>query len=127
MYVYTETHTRIKKKHRLYMGNCCRRESAMVWASVDDWDEPTPQKDPPMGKEYLLGDDNRAPATASTPLQEQVKIKITKRELEELLASARLQDVPVDRLLSRLINAVDHSHVQRDQRSWVPTLHSIAE
>ncbi|KAI3456452.1 hypothetical protein Pfo_013115 [Paulownia fortunei] len=108
------------------MGNCCRRESGMVWASVDDWDEPPPQKDPPMERECLLGDDNRASPAASTPLKEQVKIKITKRELEELLASARMQDVPVDRVLSRLINAVDHSHVLR-QRSWAPTLHSIAE
>ncbi|PIN08572.1 hypothetical protein CDL12_18842 [Handroanthus impetiginosus] len=108
------------------MGNCCRRESAMVWASVDEyWEDPTPQKDRPTEKAGLSGDDSRSPA-ATTPLKEQVKIKITKRELEELLATASMQDVPVDRVLSQLINTADFSPVQR-RRSWAPPLHSIAE
>ena len=105
------------------MGNCCRRESATVWATVDEcYDEPSPRKHPPMEKECPLGADSIAP----TPLHDQVRIKITKRELEELLASARVHDMPVDRVFSQLINGVNQSHVLR-QRSWEPSLHSIAE
>ncbi|KAK4398950.1 hypothetical protein Sango_1370500 [Sesamum angolense] len=108
------------------MGNCCRREPAVVWASLDGWDVPEheapPPDQPPVGKEWLPGEDSRAPAAT----KEKVKIKITKRELEELVANARMQDVPVDRVFSRLIKAVDFSNVQR-QSSWAPTLRTIAE
>ncbi|KAL2244925.1 UNVERIFIED_CONTAM: hypothetical protein Sindi_2760700 [Sesamum indicum] len=105
------------------MGNCCRRESAVVWASLDGWDEPEHEAPPPpAGEECLPGEDSRIPA----PTKEKVKIKITKRELEELVANARMQDVPVDRVFSRWINAADFSQVQR-QSSWAPTLRTIAE
>ncbi|GFP91988.1 hypothetical protein PHJA_001342900 [Phtheirospermum japonicum] len=101
------------------MGNCCRRESsAMVWASVDEIYES-------MEKESLIVVSDDVNGTA-TPLKEKVQTKVTKRELEEMVAIARAQDVPVDRVLSRLIHAVDHSSVQ-SQRSWEPVLDTITE
>ncbi|KAL8461424.1 hypothetical protein ACS0TY_032770 [Phlomoides rotata] len=113
------------------MGNCCGSESSTVWATLDEWEredeDSVPRTHPVMEKEYGAGDDSKSTeSAASTPSKEHLNLKITKKELAQLLGNARLQEVPMDRVLSRLMAAVDLSHVQR-QRSWAPTLHTIAE
>ncbi|CAI9756598.1 unnamed protein product [Fraxinus pennsylvanica] len=105
------------------MGNCCRRESSMVWASVDDeWNQSvTPKKE----KESLLISDNHRN-------REEVKIKITKRQLQEFLGRVDMEDLTTEQALCQLVNvgasagAGDLSHV-RSQRLWRPRLHSIPE
>ncbi|KAL1537336.1 hypothetical protein AAHA92_29865 [Salvia divinorum] len=79
------------------MGNCCRHES---WASLDEWEN-----------EWAEHEED-----ASLPSM--VKIKITKTELEGLLAAARLHNLPVERLFI--------SDFQR-RHPWAPSLHTISE
>lgn len=88
----------IERQQRREMGNCCKGES---WASLDEWEN-----------EWAK------PEEDDTSLPSMVKIKITKTELEKLLATARLHDLPVDRLF---INTVQRRH------PWVPSLHTISE
>ncbi|KAL7088682.1 hypothetical protein ACP275_13G142800 [Erythranthe tilingii] len=89
------------------MGNSY---SAVVWSPV-----PAP---PPQTVEKEDG------KNAPPPLP--LKLKITKKQMEEIIECARLQDVPVDRVLSRFIHAVDYSHLHH-RRPWAPTLYTIPE
>ncbi|KAL2475637.1 uncharacterized protein Adt_36373 [Abeliophyllum distichum] len=104
------------------MGNCCRREFG-----DDDWNQSATPKKPAMEKESLLSD-NKAVSSSSPPFKEELKIKITKRQLEELLKRVDMQDLTVEQALCRLVNssADDLSDVQC-HRPWRPRLHSIPE
>ncbi|CAI9087191.1 OLC1v1021205C1 [Oldenlandia corymbosa var. corymbosa] len=72
----------------------------------------------------------------STANHKEIKIKITKKQLEKLLGEVDVHELPVDQVLSRLININnaaasdqyhnDHDH-QQYQRSWRPHLQSIPE
>ncbi|TXG47039.1 hypothetical protein EZV62_026333 [Acer yangbiense] len=63
----------------------------------------------------------------------EVKIKITKKELEELIGRADVQGLSVEQVLAELINGPDyHSdgqdhHKLHHQRSWRPVLQTIPE
>ena len=65
-----------------------------------------------------------------SPSGREVKIKITKKELEELLARVDMQGVTLEHVLAQLmINGTDNDRsadMQR-QRSWRPALKSIPE
>ncbi|KAL2495391.1 Protein transport protein sec16 [Forsythia ovata] len=67
------------------MGNCCRHESG-----DDEWNQSARPKKPAMEKESLLSD-NRAISSSSPPFREELKIKITKRQLEELMKRVDMQ------------------------------------
>ncbi|GFY91681.1 hypothetical protein Acr_08g0000770 [Actinidia rufa] len=56
----------------------------------------------------------------------EVKIKVTKKQLEELLARVEAGDIAVDQVLSSLINSGDGFETQHP-RSWRPSLQSIPE
>lgn len=56
------------------------------------------------------------------------KIRITKKELEEMLARVNMQGVTVDQVLSSiLINSRGHGLHHRNQRQWRPVLQRIPE
>ncbi|XP_022876970.1 uncharacterized protein LOC111395203 [Olea europaea var. sylvestris] len=100
------------------MGNCCRRESSMVWASVEDeWNQSVTLK---KEKESLLSDHDHN--------REEVKIKITKRQLQEFLGRVDMEDLTTEQALCQLVNAGDGnlSDVQ-SRRPWRLRLHSIPE
>lgn len=109
-----------KKKE---MGNCLRRESSTDWGG-EDWGsalvtEKVGNSSNPEN-ERLLGD--RKACSSGT----EMKIKITKKELEKLIGCGELQGLSVDQILSRLINASDHCELHH-QQSWRPALRSIPE
>ncbi|KAF6168075.1 hypothetical protein GIB67_011460 [Kingdonia uniflora] len=52
----------------------------------------------------------------------EVKIRITRKELEELLGKVDLQKMGVEEILAQLLNA-SHSH----QQAWRPVLQTIPE
>ncbi|KAK9080656.1 hypothetical protein SSX86_000414 [Deinandra increscens subsp. villosa] len=57
----------------------------------------------------------------------EVKIKITKKQLEELLGMKEVQGMTVEQVLTRLINGGDGVFESAGQRSWRPALHTIPE
>ena len=56
----------------------------------------------------------------------EVKIKITKRQLEELLGKVDVKDMSVQQVLAQLISVSDGYQTQQ-LRSWRPALQSIPE
>ncbi|KAI3755868.1 hypothetical protein L1987_55677 [Smallanthus sonchifolius] len=88
-----------------YMGNCMKKQPA-IQSDDDIWGSPVTS---PRLK------------TVTT----EVKIKISKKQLEELLGRTDVQGLTVEQVLAQLMDASDgfESH----QRSWRPALQSIPE
>lgn len=65
----------------------------------------------------------------STPLTSRtdtvVKMKIRKKQLEELLGKVDIHGLSVQQVLSRLLSVGDHHRLH--QRSWRPALQSVPE
>ncbi|KAL7242991.1 hypothetical protein ACSBR1_015407 [Camellia fascicularis] len=99
------------------MGNCVGCKSCVVCAGDDgdEWESMAASKRPNADKQNT--------AFSSSGSTREVKIKITKKQLEELLGRVEVHDMPVDQVLSSLINVSEIQH----QRSWKPTLQSIPE
>lgn len=118
------------------MGNCIRKESPMQWAG-EDWDSLAAPEHLLSGEDTLIRNaekNNKAdvsssppPSTTATPAAKttEVKIKITKKQLEELLGKVEVQGLSVHQLLDQLMSASDRFVAQ--QRSWRPALQSIPE
>ncbi|TKY72152.1 hypothetical protein E2542_SST00890 [Spatholobus suberectus] len=123
------------------MGNCCATESAMDWGG-NDWgslsskhkrrimssrkvfDEVHGVSLGNVEKEKLLG-----ALRASSDANGKVKIKISKKELEELLGGREKQQgerhASAEQVLASLIHARDHHDAHH--RPWRPVLQSIPE
>ncbi|CAL5335597.1 unnamed protein product [Camellia sinensis] len=124
------------------MGNCIciGSKSSIVWAG-DEWEDESMHmeaKKPNREKQRLVAQ-NRAfsssssssssstsLSSASSTSSTEVKIKITKKQLEELLGRGEVHHMPVVQVVSSLIDASDRFEIQH-QRSWRPTLNSIPE
>ncbi|KAF8391554.1 hypothetical protein HHK36_023860 [Tetracentron sinense] len=123
-----------KGKYKIRMGNCVSHESPVTWAG-DNWGSPASERlfasdkrhdrlyDKGMStseieEEKLLGEKGSVSSSAK-----EVKIKITKKQLEELLEKADVQGVSVEQVLAQFMNV---SHDQQ-HRSWRPALQSIPE
>ncbi|KAK1375135.1 hypothetical protein POM88_031328 [Heracleum sosnowskyi] len=119
------------------MGNtCCRGEAAssMVFPHI----QYSTERDSLLGSSASDYDDNK-----QLHAHREVKIKITKEKLEELLGKSDLHGMPVDQIVSGLISAsADHHYynyyytndhvdiqdsLQFHHRSWRPALQTIPE
>ncbi|KAL6135446.1 hypothetical protein ACLB2K_067674 [Fragaria x ananassa] len=127
------------------MGNCClRRDSPAVWADNNDdgWVNVCElHQSQQQENEKLLGEvqfRSSAVSLASSCTQRpmsssggdhQVKIKMTKRELEELVGprGGAMDASSVEELLARAIDDGDDELVEEHQRPWRPALQSIPE
>lgn len=101
------------------MGNCIRKGSYEEWGG-DDWGSFG------SGHEKTRKDDDGLPDLSSSSLAaagKEVKITISKKELEKLLEEADVEGLPVQQVLAQLINAGAEAH----QRPRTPALHSIPE
>lgn len=77
-----------------------------------------------LKRRLISNDDGGKKSSAVTTTE--LKIRITKRELEKLLSKVDVDELPVMDLLSQLIDvgdALESTH----QRSWRPSLQSIPE
>ncbi|KAL0000823.1 hypothetical protein SO802_014604 [Lithocarpus litseifolius] len=123
------------------MGNCIRHESSVQWGG-DDWG--SAEKDELYGNDTDcgMGDNNNAmimeekgllggaersftKSSSTTTTTTEVKIKITKKQLEELLGKADLKELSVQQVLAQLISV--SGRFDSHPRSWRPALQSIPE
>ncbi|KAK4368328.1 hypothetical protein RND71_012120 [Anisodus tanguticus] len=123
------------------MGNCCLKHgSNMVYAGDDDdeWECVAPKK-LVAEKERLFSSSSSSLSSSSSSFSSstvnyrEVKIRITKTELEKILAGKfdNMEEVTMEQLLSGFLNSSKNSfgsseNIQR-QRSWRPRLQSIPE
>ncbi|XP_049396475.1 uncharacterized protein LOC125860534 [Solanum stenotomum] len=120
------------------MGNCCKRGSNMVYVDDDDeWECVVSPKKLIVEKEKLFSSSSSSLSSSSsisssTVNYKEVKIRITKNELEQILAGKidNMEEVTMEQLLSGFLNSSNNSfdfeNIQR-QQSWKPRLQSIPE
>ncbi|KAF9589375.1 hypothetical protein IFM89_023309 [Coptis chinensis] len=114
------------------MGNCLGHKSSTGRDGKDSGFQEVPEKittkddlynkgrkSSEAEKEFVSGDKSKV--SSST----EVKLKITKKQLEELLARSGLEDLPLEQVLIHLINASDDFSTQN--QPWKPVLQSIPE
>ncbi|XP_022985276.1 uncharacterized protein LOC111483315 [Cucurbita maxima] len=78
-------------------------------------------------KRKLNADDGASRSSrGTTTTTTEVKIRMTKRELEKLLSKVEVEELPVTELLLQLIEVGDESE-STHRRSWRPSLQSIPE
>lgn len=75
-------------------------------------------------KRKLNADDGASRSSRGTTTE--VKIRMTKRELEKLLSEVEMEELPVTELLLQLIEVGDELE-STHRRSWRPSLQSIPE
>ncbi|KAI4366156.1 hypothetical protein MLD38_022070 [Melastoma candidum] len=109
------------------MGNCIRHESPMHWGG-DDWG-PTFSRsddadDPSCDQVVVKGKiESRGMGPGTWSRSTEVKIRITKKQLEELLRKLDVKDkVSVQQAMSRLVRMSE-----QHGRSRRPALKSISE
>ncbi|KAI8009024.1 hypothetical protein LOK49_LG07G03371 [Camellia lanceoleosa] len=106
------------------MGNCIKKESSMQWGG-EDWGSPASETLFSGEKSYNKAT-NIEEKSATPASVKEVKIKITKKQLEELLGKMDVQGLSVQQMLSQLLmNGSDR--FETHQRSWRPALKSIPE
>ncbi|KAG5570233.1 hypothetical protein H5410_059999 [Solanum commersonii] len=108
------------------MGNCMKKESIVS-------EEPETNKDHfYCGKtmkleedHFLVVENNKESIHSSMPIIKEIKIKITKKQLLELMSEVDVEDLSIHQLLTKLMN-VDVG-LELHHRSWRPALHTIHE
>ncbi|PIN11175.1 hypothetical protein CDL12_16224 [Handroanthus impetiginosus] len=115
------------------MGNCIRKGSFAEWGG-DDWGSLGSGDKNRTGENLygrssvqessLLGEKDGV-SSGSLAQGTEVKIKISKKQLEKLLKEADIEGLSVQQVLAKLN---DGSHrFEAHRRSWRPALQSIAE
>ncbi|XP_059664169.1 uncharacterized protein LOC132309934 [Cornus florida] len=110
------------------MGNCLIRESSVHWGG-EDWGSLASEKsfsghDMSYNKATKIEEDKKLLGEDKEMVTE-VKIKITKEQLEEMLGTVDVQGLSVQQVLTQLMNVSDR--FETHQRSWRPALQSIPE
>lgn len=100
------------------MGNCCRKESSMQWGGEDWGSFDSKTQSNPMNN-------TTEEKSVSTETGTEVKIKISKKQLDELLSSENIKGLSVQQILTQLMNVSDG--FETHQQSWKPALQSIPE
>uniref|UniRef100_A0A1D1XVF6 Porphobilinogen deaminase n=1 Tax=Anthurium amnicola TaxID=1678845 RepID=A0A1D1XVF6_9ARAE len=115
------------------MGNCVKGQAAVSWADDDEeaeweWAESGHRRRHSHGagseeRQGLLKEDERGVNPAAT----EVKIKITKRQLEELLRKVDAQGLPLHQVLAHLTSGAIDDALHDRPHHWRPALQSIPE
>ncbi|CAK7351189.1 unnamed protein product [Dovyalis caffra] len=124
------------------MGNCCvTSSSSVVWAG-DDWGSVAHHKHHPATMLHGADDEDEEYGSTNNERQRlldtsslcsgstrEVKIKITKRELEEIMARVNMQGLSMEQVLARFVNSTSDLkfEMEHHHRHWKPALQSIPE
>ncbi|WOH04197.1 hypothetical protein DCAR_0623606 [Daucus carota subsp. sativus] len=121
------------------MGNCIKKQSSMEWGG-DDWSEDYSDiSDKKTNLHRHNNDDDYnsikektgslAPNDGELKEPKQVKLKITRKQLEQVLKLTKtdIQGVSVEELLAHLINGGIDDVQSNQTRSWRPELPTITE
>lgn len=109
------------------MGNCCKAQSSTPVMEGSHRRTP-PFKNHPQRR-------NQEGSSKETNLRE-VKIRMTKKELHELVGWLNMADSSFEQVMARLVNVINYQNGDnnndqvvklRQQRSWRPSLQSIPE
>ncbi|XP_017979203.1 PREDICTED: uncharacterized protein LOC18597142 [Theobroma cacao] len=115
------------------MGNCLRHGKAS-WDD-DDWGSlaSTHRQEDDDGeviniteKESLLGAKRVASLSSSSPSAREVKITISKKELEQLVRKVDMQGLTLEQVLVSMVKGGDVYELEH-HRPWKPVLQSIPE
>lgn len=117
------------------MGNCCRSQSstpAMEYGNrrTPPWRNHRQRK--PRGSSHYCSSTHKDPKEGNL---KEVKIRMTKKELEELVGWLNMADSSFEHVMARLVNIISDQNGEnndqmvklRQQRSWRPSLQSIPE
>ncbi|KAL3639964.1 hypothetical protein CASFOL_014932 [Castilleja foliolosa] len=114
------------------MGNCIRKEPATQWGG-DDWGSFRSDRKliGNSGHDYYAdgGEDEKSSNNLSSGLSTgtEVKIKISKKQLEKLLKKADFQGLSAEQILAQLMNDGGDWSEEAHRRAWRPELQSIPE
>ncbi|CAN0912619.1 hypothetical protein LINGRAPRIM_LOCUS574 [Linum grandiflorum] len=114
------------------MGNCCKGVSSAAVHDSDEWELPLAHNHKTVLFDGAASSDkNRllpvsSTSSSSSPGREQVKIKVSKRELEDLISRIETQGLSSQQILARLILSRG-VFGEDDRRCWKPVLQSIPE
>ncbi|MFS7940678.1 hypothetical protein Hanom_Chr05g00467271 [Helianthus anomalus] len=110
------------------MGNCVRKDSGNQRESPVSSPE-KPKLSRKSRKRSVAADEDLGDRFCSSDVKKpttEVKIKITKKQLEELLGMKEMHGLTLEQVLARLMNGGDRVF-ESNQRSWRPALPSIPE
>ncbi|GAB4849663.1 hypothetical protein Ancab_004458 [Ancistrocladus abbreviatus] len=110
------------------MGNCIGHESQMQWGG-EDWGSVLASEREEMKEEEeegLLADNKLGLPKSSATTVAEVKVRITKKQLGELLGKTGVQGLPVQQVLAHLMHVSAQFEVNHI-RTWRPGLQSIPE
>ncbi|WCJ32919.1 hypothetical protein M5689_014314 [Euphorbia peplus] len=102
------------------MGNCLRRDSAMQWGG-DDWGSSSDYMTTSSHDDY-----EKEEGSSKLSNNKEVKVKISKQQLAELLGRVDMNELSVQQVLAELMNITD-SVVSDHNRPWKPNLQTIPE
>ncbi|KAF8409555.1 hypothetical protein HHK36_005633 [Tetracentron sinense] len=111
------------------MGNCLKHESSMTWAS-DECGSPESEKQFTSNTQYdklndkfermsKIEEEARLREKGGVSPSTEVKIKITKKQLEELLGRVDVKGLSVEQVLAQLGNGVRRSVSDPAFESWL--------
>ncbi|KAK4275461.1 hypothetical protein QN277_018540 [Acacia crassicarpa] len=115
------------------MGNCLKPQSSekrvyddAEFDDGEDWSWATPSPAAERGSEGGYSTKNAGDFSGKIT---EVKIKISKKQLEQLLSKMEVKDLRVDQVMSQLMSHRGrHGYeVHQHQRPWRPALQSIPE
>lgn len=101
------------------MGNCVRKESSTRWGG-DDWSSPSP---------LAAEEKHEEKGGFESSGRREVKVQISKKQLQAVLGKADVDGASVHQLLADLMNAARHYEIEthRHHASWRPSLQTIPE
>lgn len=106
------------------MGNCIRKDSSTQWGG-ENWGSETLFSDRRTETQSMNIEEENSLLKDSSDLRKEVKIKITKKQLGQMLIKADIQGLSVHQILAQLMNVGDR--FESHHLSWTPALQSIPE
>lgn len=113
------------------MGNCIGHQKAVTW--VDDDDEDWEAAESPMHcsrkeeeSEEMVGKEKGSLEGKGGVASTEVKVKISKKQLEDLLRRVEGKGLPIQQVLTDLLSMGEAALQERAQH-WRPVLQSIPE